>query len=187
MSDDTIHPNRVEVAPSEQPKRKRRAMPAQKPATSEQVVETPADFLQAVALRFGKLDVDLAALSTNAKAPAYLGPDHVREDLRDSLAVPWAERFPSGNLWLNPEFGDLAKYVEKCAEESKKREGFILQLGPASVGANYFQEFNMHHGFVLLLSPRLQFIGHKYPYPKDLALTVFGYGLSGMAPWRWKP
>lgn len=171
----------------DEPKKKRRRMPAQKPATSEQVVVTPDDFIQAVTLRFGRLDVDLAALSTNAKAPAYLGPDQPREDLRDSLAVPWAERFPRGNAWLNPEFTDLAKYVEKCAHEARKRMGFILQLGPASVGANYFQEFNMRHGFVLLLSPRLQFVGHPHPYPKDLALTVFGYGLTGIAPWRWKP
>ena len=182
-----IHPNREELAPSEiEPKRRRGKMPAQKPATSEQVVETPDDLLQAVALRFGRLDVDLAALGENAKAPQYLGPDHGDEDRRDALAFPWAEYFPKGNLWLNPEFGDLAKYVEKCAAESKKREGFILQLGPASVGANYFQDFNMRHGFVLLLSPRVQFVGHKHPYPKDLALTVFGYGLTGIAPWRWK-
>lgn len=186
MSEESIHPNRDETAPSEEPKKKRRTMPAQKPATSEQVVVTPDDLIQAVSLRFGPIAADLAALETNAKAPTYLGPDHAREDFRDALKVPWADVFPRGNLWLNPEFSDLAKYVEKCAEESKKREGFILQLGPASVGANYFQDFNMKHGFVLLLSPRVQFVGHTHPYPKDLALTVFGYGLTGIAPWRWK-
>ena len=38
---------------------------------------------------------------------------------------------------------------------------------------------------VLGLSPRLTFEGTDDPYPKDLMLSVFGYGLSGFGTWRW--
>ncbi len=40
---------------------------------------------------------------------------------------------------------------------------------------------------VLGLSPRLTFEGTKDPYPKDLMLSVFGYGMNGFDTWRWKP
>jgi hypothetical protein len=165
---------------------KKRHMPAQKPATSEQVVVTDPAFIEAVQRRFGPLTFDLAALDTNKQAPEYFGPDHVNVSDRDALAISWSERRPEGNLWLNPEFADLRHYSAKCAEESKKRHGLILLLSPASVGSNWFQEHCLKNGHVLLLNPRLQFVGHMHPYPKDLSLTVFGYGLRGIDTWRWK-
>ena len=39
---------------------------------------------------------------------------------------------------------------------------------------------------VLGLSPRLTFEGETDAYPKDLMLSVFGFGLHGFDTWRWR-
>ncbi len=155
--------------------------PAQKPGRSRQDYGTPWDFIHAVEKRFGKIVCDLAAHAGNAKCDAYLTPEV------DSLSLPWADLYPSGTLWLNPEFSDLEPWAEKCAFESLTRHGLILLLTPASVGSNWFAAHVNRKAMVLGLSPRLQFEGTTAPYPKDLSLSVYGYGLSGFDTWRWKP
>jgi hypothetical protein len=40
---------------------------------------------------------------------------------------------------------------------------------------------------VLPLNPRLTFVGEKDPYPKDLMLSCFGFGVTGCKQWRWLP
>lgn len=47
-------------------------------------------------------DVDAAALASNAKAPAYYGPDHADPARRDCLTVPWV---PGLLHYLNPPYG----------------------------------------------------------------------------------
>ena len=48
--------------------------PKQKPHRSEQVVQTPADFMAAVRGRFGVPNLDVAALPSNALAPRFYTP-----------------------------------------------------------------------------------------------------------------
>lgn len=142
---------------------------------------TPRDFIAAVEARFGPIVFDLAASVHNAKASKYW----TRED--DSLTKSWARIFNAGgNLWLNPEFSDIARYAEKCAEESAQRNGLILLLTPASIGTDWFARHVNRKAFVLGISPRLTFEGCLDPYPKDLMLSVYGHGLSGFDTWRWK-
>ncbi len=145
---------------------------------SFQAFETPGEFLQAVALRFGFLSWDLAATPENAKAPNYFTKQ------QDSLKQEW--RVKSGGLvcWLNPEFGCIAPWAEKCAAEMKLGARILL-LTPASVGANWFQQHVVPNAHVLELSPRISFDG-RHPFPKDLVLSVFYGGLTGRSHWRWK-
>lgn len=156
--------------------------PIQKPGKSKQDYETPADFLAAVASRFGPLDVDLACTRKNAKALLGLAFPEV-----DALREPWAERFPDGNLWLNPPFGDLEPWAAKCKTEGAKlRRGRIFLLTPASIGSNWYANHVHGNALILGLAPRLTFVGTKDPYPKDLMLSVFNAGVAGLACWRWK-
>jgi len=169
----------------------KRAMPAQRPRKSEQTVATPRDFLDAVEVRFGKMAWDLAATAENCIIKGWgsegglkrFGPDHHDPKKRDAFANEWTKL--KGNLWLNPPFGDIAPWAEKCAGcfSSNRR---IFLLVPASVGSNWFRHFVFNRAMVLFLSPRLTFVGHTQCYPKDLILAIYGHK-PGFECWRWKP
>lgn len=148
---------------------------------SKQDFETPPDFMTAIIVRFGPIVVDLAASAANKKATEWFD-----EEL-DSLSMPWAEKFPTGNAFLNPEFADIAPWAEKCAAESRNRQGRILLLTPASVSTNWFADHVFGKAMVHFLSPRITFVGAKDPYPRDLMLSVYGDGANGFGCWRWKP
>jgi len=154
--------------------------PIQKPGKSKQDYGTPMAFIRACEARFGKFARDLACTRENAKAhTGYFFPE------TDSLTRPWAEGNPGGVLWLNPPFADIDPWAEKCVAESVKRHGLILLLTPASIGCGWFARHVIGKAMVLGLSPRLTFEGTTAPYPKDLMLSVYGYGLSGFDQWRW--
>jgi phage N-6-adenine-methyltransferase len=154
-------------------------VPVQKPGKSVQDVETPEDLMQAVEKRFGKMDFDLAANPKNAKCLRYFHEGH------DSLKQDWSKL--GGNLWLNPPFGDIEPWAKKCASYKLTLldETRIFLLTPASVGANWFQEHIWGNALVLALSPRVTFVGHPTPYPKDLLLNCF-IGKYGFECWRYR-
>lgn len=155
--------------------------PVQKPrGESKQDYGTPWEFIRAVEKRFGPLAIDLACTRENAKAPAgFYFPE------TDALAQFWDVL--AGNLWLNPPFANIDPWAEKLGRECRDRLGLTFFLTPASIGSNWFANHVRAKAIVLGLSPRLAFEGTSDPYPKDLMLSVFGYGLHGFDTWRWKP
>lgn len=141
---------------------------------------TPRAFIRAVERRFGPIVHDLAAHAENAKHASYY------TEADDSLAQPWAEAFPAGNLWLNPPFKNIAPWAEKSRIEAAKRQGLILMLTPASVASIWYREQVERHAFVRTVMPRLTFEGESDPYPKDLMLSIFNrYGFVGLSSWNW--
>jgi phage N-6-adenine-methyltransferase len=152
------------------------SMPEQKPGRSKQDYATPSEFIWAVVSRFGQLTFDLAANDQNTVCPSYFDED------MDSLIQDWHKL--SGNLWLNPPFGDIDNWAEKCAKESAGGAK-IFMLVPASVGSNWYMNFVEPYAYVLGLNPRLSFDGVA-PYPKDCVLACYIYGLTGFKTWRWK-
>lgn len=151
--------------------------PIQKPGKSKQDYGTPWAFVRACGNRFGIPTWDLAASAENRKAAAHY------DEAADSLKQDWTRL--DGTLWLNPPFGDIGSWAEKCAMTSTRRRGFILLLTPASVGCVWFAQHVLGKAVVLGLSPRLTFEGTTAPYPKDLMLSVYGFGLHGFDQWRW--
>jgi len=155
-------------------------MPKQKPGKSKQDYQTPRELLDAVEVRFGKLVVDLAATNVNAVCPRYISPD------QDSLTFDWSpSNLGNGNLWLNPPFAHIAPWAAKCAERRFDLR-FTILLVPASVGSEWHHDYVHGKGYVLPLLPRVTFVGETHPYPKDLMLVVYGFGMVGFEPWRWK-
>jgi phage N-6-adenine-methyltransferase len=154
-----------------------RKVPRQKPHQSEQDVATPWELIRAVEARFGAIKFDLAATEENAKAPAFW----TAED--DSLQQDWTKL--TGNLWLNPPYGDIPPWAQKCKESRAPRfERRIFLLTPASVSTEWFND-NVHgHARVLAIRPRIKFVGHDSPYPKDLILSCYGEP-PGFDTWRW--
>lgn len=165
------------------------AEPQQKPGRSKQDYGTPWEFIRSCEARFGKIICDLAASAENAKCERFFSRDV------DSLSQPWAALLPTGVLFLNPEFANIAAWSAKCAEESAKRHGLILLLTPASIGTDWFSDSVLRHARVLGLRPRIPFdgmpvnpkTGRVDGYPKDLMLSVYGAGQRGIDSWRWKP
>lgn len=148
---------------------------------SNQIRSTPPNFIEAVEKRFGAIDWDLAANESNRVVEDYLGPGSAKSE--DAFAVDFAS-FKHGILWCNPPFSDIGKFTDKIARECRDRIGLTLFLVPASVDANWFKTCE-ENGFVIILEDRITFVGEKDPFPKGLALIVFGYGLTGRARWHW--
>jgi phage N-6-adenine-methyltransferase len=159
-----------------------RTMPAQKPGASEQVVGTPPAFLTAVERRFGPIRWDLAATHANTVLPVYhYGPGSKYGE--NALTERWAQH--GGVLWLNPEFSDIDPWAAKSNTEGRAGAR-VKMLVPASVGTDWWAEHVHYKAMVLFLRPRLTFIGHTDPYPKDLALCCYGPWVSpGYNTWRW--
>lgn len=159
------------------------SVPAQKRGRSEQAVQTPPEFLSAVQERFGDFVLDLAASNDNAVCARYYGPG---SNYPDSLGdgPPW--HLYDGLCWLNPPYGNITPWAEKAAL-SAMLGASIAMLVPASVGAKWFNMWVRPNAYVLELTPRLTFVGHKYQYPKDLILAVFTpERFIGRADWHWR-
>lgn len=145
---------------------------------SKQDFRTPDDFRTAIVERFGMPAWDLAADSNN-----FFSSDCWIGELQNSLLSEW-HRLTTRLNWLNPPFGDIAPWAEKCRRESMEGAR-ILFLIPASVGSNWFQQYVHGWAHVYFLNPRLSFDG-KNPFPKDMVLANFGIGNQGYECWRWK-
>lgn len=153
---------------------------------SKQDYPTPWEFIWACERKFkGKIVLDLAASSENAKATAFYTQE------QDSLSKSWHKitRLPNEWFWLNPPFDNITPWAKKCAEESAKGAA-ILFLTPASIGSNWFRDFVHPHAEVHALNGRIQFVGASDPYPKDCILSAFWpkltqYRNTGLRVWTW--
>lgn len=145
---------------------------------SVQEVRTPPEFLAAVSARFGRIGFDLSADSTNHVTDEWFGPGSMLAN--DSLTADWTQ--VDGLLWLNPPFAKMMKWVAKCAAHRDTNR--IALLAPAAVGSNWFRNYVDGLALVLFTSPRLKFVGHRHPFPKDLMLAIYGEK-PGYECWRW--
>lgn len=158
-------------------------MPQQKPGKSNQSVQTPWELMQAIHELIGDtFAVDLAADETNTQAPSYIG------EAEDSLTVAWHKLSPGRWLWLNPPYKKIDPWVEKAMLTAVNVPSFkVAVLVPASVGSNWWRTHVHSWAQVYFLTPRVTFVGHTSPYPKDLALLIYRHNLwGGYNSWRWK-
>ena len=158
-------------------------MPAQRPGQSEQTVGTPPELLTAMERRGWDTAFDLAATEQNrVRQVPWFGPGSPHGE--DSLAQDWHKL--DGLLWCNPPFARIVNWVRKAAHEGDLGARVAL-LVPLSSG-NWADEFVHGVAEVWALNPRLTFVGHKSPYPKDMMLCLYGHDRKiGFGIWRWKP
>jgi hypothetical protein len=158
-------------------------MPVQKPGRSVQVVCTPDDFLAAFRERFGEIGWDLAANWSNTVSgvASFFGPGSVFGT--DALTHDWSQL--DGNLWLNPEFGDIEPWARKSCEEGRK--GAKVNLFVPLSSSNWARDWCWSQAIVYPLNPRVTFKGHKTAYPKDMMLVRYGVErIPRSELWRWK-
>lgn len=155
---------------------------------SKQDYQTPPEFIDAVAKRFGRPTFDLAATA----GQQILGVDHFFTPEQDSLRQSWVNlRTPTEDdavarvAWLNPPFAKIAPWADKLTSECRWLRRWTLMLVPASVGSEWYAKHVHGKALVLGLSPRLTFVGERTPYPKDLMLVCVGFGTVGFDTWRW--
>lgn len=155
-----------------------KTMPIQKPGKSKQDYATPNEFIYAIEDRLGDIFMwDLAASADNAKAANFITQE------QDSLVQPWNEL--AGWLWLNPPFGNIKPWVEKCWKESRLGAK-IACLVPASTGANWYKEWVYRKAYTTFLNGRITFVGTSDPYPKDLMVLLYAsYLEGGSCIWSW--
>lgn len=155
-------------------------MPAQKPGRSKQDYGTPDAFLEAVLRLLGarSFHYDLACDATNKITQARRGLIY---PTTDALSVPWG--FAGWN-WLNPPFANIWPWAHKCLDEWIRHETHTALLIPASVGTEYWAAFIHDQAHVFFPRPRLSFKGTTDPYPKDLALVVYGHE-PAYDTWKW--
>lgn len=146
---------------------------------SEQSVETPRDFINAVKTRYGieTFHFDLAASADNTQAWDYF------TEADDSLVQEWPTTPPGTYAWLNPPYKNIVKWVEKAAKSPQTQ---TLMLVPASVGTNWFRDWVFPFAATVVLNGRITFVGHADPYPKDLMLLHYGGIPQSFSLWTWQ-
>jgi phage N-6-adenine-methyltransferase len=92
---------------------------------------------------------DAAADETNHKCEEYM------DETFDSLARNW----PSpARFWLNPPFGNLLGWVERCAIENQERQATILSLFPNNTDTKWFSRAFATASRIIFLEGRISFI-----------------------------
>lgn len=168
--------------------------PPQKPHRSRQDYATPPEFITAVKafLGIGQFAIDLAASDENAKALAYFSEadDSLTQDWTKALSdlqgdTPLADRDLAW-AWLNPPYANIGAWVEKARAEAAKGAAIAMLL-PASVSTEWYAAHVHGRADVVFIRPRLTFVGHADPYPKDLMLLLYSPEAEGVtSTWNWK-
>ena len=149
---------------------------------------TPKSLVNEIAYRFGVIFViDLAASNENKKCPYFIG------EKENSLIQPWKEMIEAASseyvlndcAWLNPPFKSVGPWMEKCKIESAKGCK-IISLTLSSLGSNWYRDHVEGNALTLILRNRVTFEGCKDPFPKELMLNLWGFGMSGLGFWRFE-
>jgi len=160
-------------------------MPRQKPGESKQDYRTPKKFLNAVTkrLKIRRFGLDIAATARNTVATRYFSR---RNDAFEQQTWRANKSRGSGWSWLNPEYENIGRWVQRVWQESVLHHAQIAVLIPASVGANWWRDWVHKKAGVLFLNGRITFVGHTEAYPKDCALLLYGpYQSPYYDVWTW--
>lgn len=143
-------------------------MPKQKPGRSVQDVGTPDWLIKVIEQTWGKIALDPAASHEN-----HAGEGMYYTEQDNGLLQSWM--VPAGCIvFINPPFNDIKSWVQAAYASSQFYSRTVVMLVPASVGSNWWAEHVDQKAAVYFIRPRLVFKGHTDPYPKDLALLVYG-------------
>lgn len=92
---------------------------------------TPTAFYKTLDAEF-HFTLDPCATDENHKAPSYF------TKAQDGLAQDWGGHI----VFCNPPYGrEIAAWVKKCAEESRKPGTLVVALIPARTDTSYFHDY----------------------------------------------
>ena len=136
--------------------------------------ETPQELFDALNGMF-RYDIDVFTNGRNSKCDRFFTPDD------DALSKSWG-----GLTWFaNPPYGrDMARFVRKCAEESRHSKGTLLV--PSRTDTGWFWRYVAPYARVEFIRGRLRFEidgvpQQSAPFPSMLAF----YGEEpNVSQWR---
>lgn len=131
---------------------------------------TPLSLVRKVEARWGKFDLDVAAMRDTAVVPNYLGPDHLIASRRDALRCRW-----HGRCWCNPPFGRgvTEQWVRMAWHQAWKGYATTIMLIPNRIGADWFYRYGLRADELVILVGRINFDDSEDSAPFDCLLLVF--------------
>ena len=125
---------------------------------------TPQEFYDKLNLEFN-FTLDPCANHSNAKCKKFFTPDE------DGLKQSWEGH----TVFCNPPYGrEIAKWVRKCYEESKKYNITCVMLIPARTDTTYFHEYIYHKAYeIRFLKGRLKFGNSNNSAPFPSMVVIF--------------
>jgi site-specific DNA-methyltransferase (adenine-specific) len=121
---------------------------------------TPPDLYEELD-KIYKFDLDPCASVGNAKCPYFFTKEE------DGLSKDWG----TCNVFCNPPYKDIAKWIEKAYNESLKG-ALVVMLIPARSDTRWFKNYATK-GEIRFISGRLKFSGHKNSAPFPSMLVIF--------------
>lgn len=150
---------------------------------------TPQSLVDQIAEQFGvDFILDLAASEENRKTADFIS------EFQNALVSNWKawleecdcdDLIPNRCAWLNPPFKSVAPWMEKCKIESAKGCK-IISLTLSSLGSNWYRHHVEGNALSLILRDRVTFVGCEDPFPKELMISLWGFGMTGLGFWSWK-
>ena len=76
-------------------------------------------------------------------------------------------------VFCNPPYSNIAEWVKKCYEESKKDGTLVVMLIPARTDTKYFHDYILHRAEVRFIKGRLKFGDSKNSAPFPSMIVIF--------------
>ena len=127
--------------------------------------KTPQSLVRFINKNF-KIDIDPWCSVFNVRAKQHFTKKE------NGLRKAW-----NGNVYLNPPYSEISKWMDKAYKEHNKRGYLIICLTPARTGTAWFHQYAFKANYILFISKRLKFDGGKRKRdasPFDSCLIIFG-------------
>lgn len=126
------------------------------------------------------------SLTLRADLCALYGAKAVDLVMRSGPVEPGSLALHERFNYLNPEFKQSGRWVQKCAEEAALGAKLLVLL-QASVDTEYYRDYILGLSEVRQMQGRLKFIGHKDQFPKALMTVVYEPGRApAVLHWDWR-
>lgn len=125
---------------------------------------TPQKFFDELNAEF-HFNLDPCSTHQNAKCPKHFTLDE------DGLSQNWG----GYKVFCNPPYGrDIATWVRKCYEESRKPNTLVVMLIPARTDTSYFHDYIYHKAReIRFIRGRLHFNESKQGAPFPSMVVIF--------------
>lgn len=124
---------------------------------------TPQDFFDKLDLEF-QFTLDPCADLHNHKCARYYNQE------QDGLIHDWGGK----RVFCNPPYGkEIAKWVQKSFEESRKKNTLVVMLIPARTDTKYFHDFIYGKAEIRFIRGRLKFGNAKTAAPFPSMVVIF--------------
>lgn len=156
---------------------------------------TPPELVQFLERRFGvDLMLDLAASAENTRCKDFI--TQAEDESFPIGGIDWGLRIqqveldfhvPKGCMasWLNPPFKKAAPFMARAAQEGRAGNR-IIALTLTSLATDWYQDWVEPNALILILKERVTFVGQPTAYPKELMVSLFGFGMRGLGRLSWK-